>query len=357
MEPLRIEAGVEAPEPRPAPEPWQRFVQATDAFLAAAPAAPEPEGRLMSAGLLALVAARVAYASGDMQGAQRRLAAILERWPQDAQVFQGAAPLYVQTFVAQEDYAGAEQAIARVRDAASAQAGQATDADARGGYEKVAEEAGRVGAGIRFEQAKALLEEGKAQEAAQAFEALADEGGDVAAALSGAAVAWDRAGDGDRAAELRRRIVEEHADSRAAPQAALQLAAYLAKKGDHAASGKTYGLHADRWPDDPNHCVALRNGAVELDLAKSAVEAADRYRAFGAEARCAEASPDVAALALHRAGQLYLGAKKRAEARDAFQAAASIEGVTTPDAKRRVSDARAQAKRLGTAAGRRAPAR
>lgn len=362
MEPLRVVPAQERegapPSPRTPPEPWRRFVDAADAHLQSLdPAKPEPVDRLMSAGQLALVAARVAFASDDMPAARRRLAAILERWPRDAQVFQGAAPLYVQTFLVERDDAAAQEAIARVREAAAAQAPQAKDADARAAYEAVREEAGRVGSGIRFEQAKALLEEGKAREAAEAFEALAGGDGDAAAALSGAAVAWDRAGEGDRAASLRRRILEEHGDSKVAPQSTLQLAAYLSKKGDHAEAGRMYVRHAERWPDDPSHCVALRNGAVELDLAKRGLEAAGRYRAFGSEARCAESSPDVAVLALHRAGQLYLGARKRTDAREAFQAAAAIEGVTTPDAKQRMADARAQAKRLGAAAGRRAPAR
>ncbi len=362
LEPLKIQAAQErsgdAPAARTPPEPWKRFVDATDAWLQTlTPARPEPADRIMTAAQLALVAARVAYATDDMPGARRRLAAILDRWPGESQVFQTAAPLYVQTFLAERDYAGADEAVARLRETARTQAGQAKDADARAAYEKVTEDVGRVASGIRFEQAKSLLEEGKAADAAKAFEAIAAEGGDAATALSGAAVAWDRAGDAARAAELRQKIVKEHGDAKVAPQAALQLAAYLSKKGDHAGAGRTYGEHADRWPDDPNHCTALRNGAVELDLAKRGLDAAGRYRAFGSEARCAETSPDVAALALHRAGQLFLAARKRTDAREAFQAAASVEGVTTPDAKKRVADARAQAKKLGTAAGRRAPAR
>jgi hypothetical protein len=357
LEPLRIlaahERGGEPPNPRRAPEPWRRFVEATDAYLAPLSAAtPEPNDRRMSAAQLALVAARVAYATDDLPAARRRLAAILERWPDDAQVFQGAAPLFVQTFLVTRDYAGAEEAVARVAETAAAQAERTEDADARAAYEKVAEESGRVGSGVRFEQAKILLEEGKAAESARAFEAVAEEGGDVAAALSGAAVAWDRGGDGDRAAALRRRILEEHGDSRVAPQAALQLAAHLSKKKEHAESGRVYGHHADTWPDDPNHCTALRNGAVELDLAKRAADAAERYQRFGTEPRCAAGAPDVAALALHRSGQLFLAAKRRTDARDAFQAAAGIEGVTTADGKARVADAEVQAKRLGSAAGR-----
>jgi hypothetical protein len=180
---------------------------------------------------------------------------------------------------------------------------------------------------------------------------------DRAAALVGAAIAWDRAGERDRAAALRRRVVDEFPDSRVAPNTALQLAAHASKKGDHVEAAQLYALHAERWPDDPSHCTALRNGAVELDLARRAADAAERYLAFGGEPRCAQASPDVTAVALYRAGQLFAQARQNAKAREAFQAASQVEGVSTPEAKQRVADARTQAKRLGTAAGRRAPAR
>ena len=362
IEALKIAPAGERPagaaEPRPLPEPWKRFVEATDAFLASPEATrPEPPDRTLSAGLLTLVAARAAFATNDMEGARRRLETVLERWSGDHRVFEGAAPLYVQTFLAKGDHQGAQSAVERVRETARAQADKATAQDAKAAYERVANETERVASGVRYERAKALLEAGQAAEAAEAFEALAGEsGGDHAAALVAAAIAWDKAGKADRAAELRRKVMEEHADSRVAPNATLQLAAYLSRKGDHAESARVYGLHAERWKEDPNHCAALQNGAIEMDLVKRPAEAAERYRAFGTEARCAQGSPDVAALALHRAGQLFLQAKKRAEARDAFQAATEVQNVSTPDAKRRVAEARREVKRLGgQAAARRAP--
>jgi len=363
LEPLRIVPANERqgpPEPKPMAEPWKRFAEAADEYFKSLESAQrEPEDRILSSAQLALVAARVAYAHDDIETARERLAMILERWPNDHQVFGSAAPLYVQTFLVMGDSEGAQAAIERVRETANAQMQQATTQDARAAYEKAVNEAGRIASTVRYERAKALLEEGKHAEAAEAFESLAqEEGGDQAAALVGAAIAWDRAGNPERAAELRRRVNEQHADSKAAPGAALQLASYLSKKGDHAEAARVYAMHVERWPDDPNHCTALRNGAVELDLAKKAAEAAERYRAFGSEGRCAQASPDVAALALYRAGQLYLQAKQRAEAREAFQAASEIQGVSTPDAKKRVADAKMQAKRLGTSAvGRRTPTR
>lgn len=363
MEALRITPAEERKErpvqPRSMAEPWKRFVEATDVWLDSAdPARPEPKDRTLSAAQLALVAARVAYAHDDMEQARRRLAILLERWPGDHRVFEGAAPLYIQTFFLTGDHEGAQAALGKVREIAQVQQQQATAPDARAAYEKVVTETERVASGARYERAKALLEQGKAEEAAQAFEALAqEEGGDDAAALVAAAIAWDKAGKADRAAELRRRVVDEHADARVAPGAALQLAAYLARRGDHVEAARVYALHTEKWPEDQGHCTALQNGAVELDLAKRAQEAAGRYRALGTEARCAETSPDVAALALYRAGQLYLATRKRAEAREMFQAATEIKGVSTPDAKRRVAEARSEAKRLGAKAGRRQPQR
>jgi tetratricopeptide (TPR) repeat protein len=362
LEPIRIATSNEREgaqvEAKPMPEAWRRFVDAADAFLQSPDASrPEPKDHVFTNGQLALVAARVGFAFDDMDGARRRLAMIVDRWPDDPRVFEGAAPLYVQSFLAAKDYEGAQGAMDKVQEAARAQMDRAADQDARSAYEKTLTETGRVAATVRYERARALLDQGKAAEAAKAFETLADEdSGDTSAALVSAAIAYDRAGDPDHAAELRRRVIEQHADSKVAPGAALQLAAYLSKKGDHAGSARVYLTHAEKWPDDANHCTAVRNGAVELDLAKSAAEAADRYRAFGSDSGCAQASPDVAALALYRAGQLYVSAHKRTEAREAFQAAADVRGVSTPEAKSRVADARKQARQLGTAAGRR-PAR
>ncbi len=242
---------------------------------------------------------------------------------------------------------------------ASQQAQKATDQGSRGTYEKVAAETDKVAVAVRYQQAKALLDQGNAEQAAHDFEALAQQGaGDVPAALVGAAVAWDKAGNSQRATELRQRIVDTYGDSRLAPGAALQIAAALSKQGDHVGAARVYAMHVERWPDDPNSCIALRNGAVELDVAKRGTDAAQRYLAFGKDERCAQAAPDVAVLALHRAGLLFLQARRKPDAREAFQSAAGIQGVKSPEAKQRVADAQRQAKKLGgTAAGRRSPRR
>ena len=360
--PLEVEVaeGARREPPSEPPAPWKRYVDAADAYLQAlGPAGQEPPDRILGPGLLALISARVAYATGHMDDARRRLATILDRWSDDPQAFQGAAALYVQALLAGGDLNAALQATDRVRQIATAQAQKTTDQEARGTFEKVAADTERVAASIRYQKAKALLEEGKAEDAARAFEGIAQGGvGDVPAALVGAAVAWDQAGDAKRAMELRRQILDKFGDSRVAPGTALQLAATLSKQGDHAGAARVYGLHAERWPDDPNHCTALRNGAVELDVAKRGADAAQRYLALGKDERCVQASPDVAALALYRAGQLFLQAKRQPDAREAFEAATAVEGVKSAEARQRVADARRQATKLGgTAAGRRSPRR
>ncbi len=362
LAPLKVEApgeGGQNPAPTAPPPAWQRYVDACDAYLRTLPpGVQEPADRILGPGQLALVAARVEYATGHVDDARARLATILDRWSNEPLAFQGAAPLYIDTFVAAKDTDGAVRAVDRVKQIASTQAQQATAPEARSTYQKVAAETDKTAASVRYQQAKALLDQGQAEQAAHEFESLAQQGaGDVPAALVGAAVAWDKAGNTQRATELRQQLVDKYSDSRLAPGAALQLAAAYSKQGDPEAAARMYALHAERWPDDPNHCTALRNGAVELDLAKKAADAAQRYLAFGKEDRCVQASPDVAALALHRAGLLFLQAKQKPEAREAFQAAAAIQGVTSAEAKQRVADARRQAAKLGGTAARRSPRR
>ncbi len=236
----------------------------------------------------------------------------------------------------------------RSREAVEAQAKKATDPKAKEAYAKVLDAVGRAEAGARFGDAQKLLEGGKPAEAAQAFEALAAEqrsgGGDVPGALHNAAIAWDKAGQGAKAAAIRQRILKEYPDSKIAPNNALLVAAYQSKKGDHADAAKLYGEFVQKWPENPNRCVALQNVAAELDTAKQSAEAAERYLVFGKDAACAKADPNFAARALYRSGQLFTLAKKNAKAKEAFTAAVAVQGVTDTVAKSQIEDARRRLK-------------
>lgn len=334
------------PSPRAPEGAWKKFVDALDAHLPTAPAS-EPEDRIVTTAQLVAVGAQVAFALDDMPTARARVTAILDRWPGEGAVFGSVAGLLVQTHLVEGDPAGAVAALDKVRAVARAELAKAADPKAKEPYERIVAEADRIGASLEFQAAKSTLESGKAAEAAKAFEAVATmPSADAAAALNAASIAWDKAGNEASATALRRRILEQHGDSWAAPGAMLQLAIAASQKGDQGEAARLFAEHAKRWPEDPNHCVSARNAPIAAEAAKMDTEAADGYLAFGKDAACAKATPDAAALAAYRAGRLFLVQKKNAAAKDAFQTAVSIEGVTQPEAKERVADAKRRLRRL-----------
>jgi hypothetical protein len=281
---------------------------------------------------LALAAARATFAFDDMAEARRRLEALFDRWPGDADVVQEAMPLYLQTYLVQGDRPGHQAAVVRLRQLLEAQA-EAADAraDARGkeAYARALEELQRNESAAAFAAAQKLLDAGKPAEAAQAYETIATDGApaDAAGALHNAAIAWDRAGDQARAAAARERIVRERPDAKVAPSATLQLAAYQSRKGDHAAAAKLYGDFLDRWPDHANRCIAMQNVASELDTARKGADAGERYLAFGKDPACSRSDPALALTALRRARVLFEAAGKPARAKDA---AAAVEASRKP---------------------------
>jgi hypothetical protein len=247
---------------------------------------------------------------------------VLARWPDDADALVEAIPLYLQTFLVTGDRAGHQAAVARARQLLDERSAKA-EGKAKEGFARAQEELRKASSGAAFLAAQKLLEAGKPADAAQAFEDVAADGAsaDAASALHNAAIAWDRAGDAVRAATARDRILREHPDSRVAPSAALTLAAYQAKKGDHVAAARIYGDFLERWPDNANRCIAMQNVASELDSVHRPAEAAERYLAFGRDPTCSRADTGVAAIALRRARTLFDQAGKPARAREAAAAA------------------------------------
>jgi hypothetical protein len=322
--------GPEPLSPQPPPGAWGSLVEAVDAYLAvekAEPAAPVPGvaavGELPSAARLQLSAARATFAFDDMAGARRRLDALLDRWPVEADVLAEAVPLDLQTYLVQGDRAGHQAAAQRLSQLLDARAEKA-DPKEKEGLARAQEELRKAVSGAAFSSAQKLLDAGKPAEAAQAFEAVAADGTspDVAKALHNAAIAWDRAGDPARAAAARERIVRERPEARVAPSDALWLADYRSRKGDHPAAAKLYGDFLERWPDHANRCIALQNVASELDAARLRAEAAERYLAFGKDPGCTRADPALAVSALRRAKVLFDQAGKPARAAEAAAAAA-----------------------------------
>ncbi|HET7826958.1 MAG TPA: hypothetical protein VFK90_16605 [Anaeromyxobacter sp.] len=327
---------------RPVPAGWKRVVDAADAYFARAAADPEakkaPAERRPgpSPSEIALAGAEVLYAYGDVDGARKRFEGVLDRWHSDADALEQAVPLYLATFLARGDRDGHEAAVERLRKVVGDEAAKAAP-PRKDQLAKVLDGLARARAGARFGAAERLLADGKPADAAKAFEAVAGEPGvgDPVNALHNGAVAWDRANEPARAAKLRERILKEHPAAAIAAEDALSLAAYRSRAGEHLAAGRLYEDFLARWPDSPNRCLALRNAASELDMAGRFSEAAARYVAFGGDEACAKAAPDVAARALVRAGRLYEG-----QAKDAYTGATAVPGVTDPEAKGMVSEAK-----------------
>jgi len=344
----KLDLGLGARKERPPAAAWKRVVEATDAYLSRATADPEAARKASaerragaSPATLALVAAEVQYAHGDLEGARRRLDAVIERWPAEAEVLEQAVPLVLATFLARGDRPGHDAAVDRLRERVAQEAARA-GAKERESFAKVQDGLSRARAGARFGAAERLLAEGKAADAAQAFEAVAAEpGGEPANALHNAAVAWDKAGDQAKAAKVRERLVKEHAAAPVAADDALSLAAHRSRGGDHLGAARLYEEFLGRWPTSPNRCVALRNVASELELAGRPAEAATRFVAFGRDDACAKADPNVAALALVVAGKLF-----ESQAKAAYSGATAISGVSDPKAKERVLDAKRRLKGL-----------
>ncbi len=314
--------------PRPLPAAWKSFVEAVDAYLSVSDADPElarpPEQQVLpSPGRLAVGAAKVSFTFDDLPDARRRLEVVLSRWPDDGEALAEAIPPYLQTFLIVGDLAGHQAAAARLKqlvDERSARAeGKGKDALAR-----AQEDLRKAVSGAAFLAAKQLLDAGKPAEAAQAFEAVAAADGgsaDAASALHNAAIAWDRAGDREKGAAARGRILGEHGASKVAPGAALSLADYQSSKGDHVAAARIYSEWLQRWPDNGNRCIAMQNVAAELDAAHRVADSAERYLAFGRDSGCSQADPAVALNALRRARKLFDQVGKPARAKEAAAAA------------------------------------
>lgn len=341
--------------PRPPPEPWSRFLAAVDAFLATWRRHPEvgrpPAERnlALTPWHAALVAAEVEYANDRMPEARARLERLLDAWPGEVDVVENAVPLLLQAIAAQGDDGAWAAAVERVDALLERQAAKAGDARAKERFAGVREQVVRLARGRDFAAAKRLLDAGRAAEAGDGFERFAEAhpaSPDAPNALYNAALAWDRAGAPEKAIAAREAILARYGDSRMAPMTTLQLAAAASRRGDHAAAAGRYAAYLERWPDAPDRCLALQNVGYELDVLGRKVEAAERYLAFGTEARCARERPDAAAQALYRAGKLFLEAQLRQRAKAPFEAAGRVEGVTDSKALRQVEDARRQAKRL-----------
>ncbi|MFO0582937.1 MAG: tetratricopeptide repeat protein [Anaeromyxobacter sp.] len=340
VEPMRFtfsdQRAGKPPEPRVPPNEWKRFIDAVDLYLPVADADPElkkpaAERQGSPPPYFAEVSGEVSFANDNMLDAQKRFAMVLDRWPEDAEYVQKASQLYLQTFLILGDAAGHEAAIQKLRGIVQGQlARKEITEDHKKIYAKILQDLENANSAKLFGAAQKLLEEGKFAEAGQAFENLAADpkGGDAPNALHNAAIAYDKAGQKDKAVAIRQRILKDFPESKTAPMNQIQLAlrATEAKKYDEAV--KYYQEFLTKWPGDRNRCVALQNIASTYDTAKKKGEAAQAYLAFGTDGECAKLDPNTLAKVLFRSGALFEQVKDKAKAKQAFGACAALQGVT-----------------------------
>jgi tetratricopeptide (TPR) repeat protein len=358
LEPIKLatsEQRAGAPlAPRKPPEPWARFVGAVDAYLPVWEKHPDFARRAgdrsptLTPWQAALIAAEVEYANDRMEEARRRLQRIVETWPGEADVMENAVQLLLQTYLVTGDDRGLLAMKDPLKRTLEAQAGKAEDAKAKAIFQQLRDRIQRTEQWLAFTGAKRLFDAGSFAEAAEGFERFAAEhasSAEASSALWNAALAWEKVEKPEKAAAAREAIVAKFPDSAKAPMAALYLASGASRRGDHEAAARHYLTYIERWPEAPNRCVALQNVGFELDVQGKAVEAAERYLAFGSDARCAKERPNEAAKGLCRGGKLFTEARQKGKAREAFEAAARVEGVTDASTKKLVEDARKQAKK------------
>ncbi len=354
-------------KPRVPPDPWKRFIEHADRYIAlrasdplsSLPPAEAQKRGGVDAAVLANIAAQVEFGYDNMEDARKRYEFILQTWPSRADILESAVPYYLQTFLVRKDDAGYEAAVVKALGVVKPEAQKSAEAaKAPGAGEEAKKHADLLGRlvtdlekqqqGSGFTEAGRLLEAGKNAEAAATFEKFANENRDhpdAPAALYNAGVAWERAKDQKKAQAARTSLLERYPDSKMAPQATLAQASALSRQGDNATALKLYQTYLDKWGQGPQRCLALYNLAVGMESTGKKLDAAKQYQTFGREPACLKEDPNNAVKAVYRGGVLFSESKKKADAQEMFKIVAGIQGATDTVAKSQVEDAKERVKK------------
>jgi TolA-binding protein len=340
-------------EPRPPAEAWRKLAEADDAYLAIYRADLDPAAAENASGA-AYQAALVQYSYDHMDDAARRFLAVVEGFP-GARYQDESATLYLQTFLIRGDGAGHAAAIDRLLAVVggqkkAAEAARSANGEARARAEQLARLEGtllREKQGLGFTTASRLLAEGKARDAAAAYEKFAaanPDHPDAPSALYNAAIAWTQVKEPKKAMAARELVLSKYPDARVAPKAMLAVAGDLSVAGDHAGAARLYAQYLEKYPSGDDRCLALLDAGAELDIARQSAEASRRYLEYGTDARCTREDPNSAAKLLYRAAAIFNKAGNRPDTQAALRALAGLSGVTDGQAKAYVEDARSRLK-------------
>jgi TolA-binding protein len=338
-------------EPRRAPDGWQRLLEADDAYLALQAQDPDPQASDLAAAA-AYQAASIQYAHDQFDDASRRLKLFVEAFP-SSPLLGDAVGLWLQAQVVRGDVPGHAAALAAAQAAVEGErrrlAVSPPSPDLKGRGERLTKldaQLTRERQELPFSEARRLLAAGKRAEAAAGFEAFATAFPDhpeAPRALFDAGLAWSAANDARRSAAARDLLVTRYPRTPIAGRALLLAGSDLATDGDHAGAAKRYAQYLDEFPSGEERCAAILGLGVSLDEARQPIDAARRYLAFGTDGGCAK-NANAAAKALYRAAALYGKARQRVETTAALRALAGLSGVTDPEPRGYLEDARARLK-------------
>jgi TolA-binding protein len=341
-------------EPRTPPEAWRKLAEADDAYVATYRADPDPAAPESAAGA-AYQAALILYSYDHLEDAARRFQAVVEGFP-GARYQDESATLHLQTFLIRGDTAGHAAAIERLlavvggQSKRAAEAARAGNAEAKARAEQLARLEGmlaREKQGLGFLEASRLLAEGKARDAAAAYERFAAANPahpDAPSALYNAAIAWSQVREPKKALAAREAVLLKYPDARVAPKAMLAAAGDLSAGGDHAGAARLYAQYLEKYPSGDDRCLALLDAGAELDIARQSAEASRRYLEYGTDPRCSREDPNSAAKLLYRAAAIFNRAGNRPDTQAALKALAGLSGVTDGQARSYVEDARSRLK-------------
>ncbi|WP_248342915.1 tetratricopeptide repeat protein [Anaeromyxobacter paludicola] len=352
LEPLKIPGGKTALKPRPPPTVWRRFIDLADVYSQVHASDAQVKNAAEIAANFELLTGQVELSYHNVEEARQRLARIMDRFPGTPESADAAA-LYANSYLMTGDDAGRRTALEKARPAIhAALVKQQELAKSNPEAAQQAERISKMEEQLQKQEqqqgyagAVAMLNAGKAAEAAQAFERYAADNKDdpdAAGALYNAGVAWDKAGNHKSAAAVREKLLADYPDSKLAPKAMLALASARSHAKEHGAAAKLYADYLAKYPKSEERCLALQNLGVETDLGGSKAEGARRYHDFASDPKCAAEDPNSAARLLYRAGALYAEAKQDQKAIEAWSQLSSLKGVTDTVAKSQVADAKAQ---------------
>lgn len=357
IEPLRLLSSSqrkgEPPKPRTPPEPWKRFIDAADTYVANFKADPDPRAPGY-APTLAFIAGQVQFAYDNMEEAARRFDGVLTQFTTSEQA-PDAAQLYLQTFLVRNDQAGYRKAldhVGAVVQKALADAKTSKDPEAKARAEQLAKVQEQVASDQRqfgFIEATTLLNSGKGAEAAAAFESYVNDNpqsSDAPSALYNAGIAWDRANQPAKAKAAREKLVTNYPDSKVAGPAMLAMASARSRAEDHEEAAELYRRYLEKWPQADNRCLAMLNIGIEYDQAKKSTEAAKRYLDFANDSKCTGEDPDNTATLLFRAATFFEKTKKPAEYKAALQKLAALNGVKGAVPQSYVTEAKNRLKKM-----------